>query len=629
VARGVREFFLGDRLIRANRQLAERVDGVYRRGEVYLRWLQRLSSAAFGTRTGRFLTLYLALPFGSAFALLMMWDEVLGLFGHTEEAGPSPAAVGLLGLFFLALFHVGPFRRRLAAAVTAVWHGVRGVFYDLPAAVLGLPLVRRILQSRPYLLFYQFVCKPLPWAGLATSASFLAHAPPSVALATGAGVFLAAAGLINSRLGMHLEEICTDSLVRTWHLIHVDIVPGLVRLVIFLFKRLLEDVERLLYTVDEWLRFRTGDSRLSLYVKPVLGLAWFVCTYLIRVLINLFVEPTVNPIKHFPVVTVAAKLILPFSLTLIGLITAGLEPVVGRAVARMTAAAAIFLLPGLAGFLVWELKENWRLYRANQPPTLRPEIVGHHGETVLRLLRPGLHSGTLPKLYARLRRGRGLAVRRQYEALHHTRERLRQFVERGLLAVLAGSRNWGATPLSVASIQLACQRIRIELACPALAAEGVNVDLEEHGGYLVAGLAAPAFPRTWLARLTPRQVRVFKDALAGFYKLAGADLVREQVEAALPAGAWYDLTDAGLVVGPGAGPGGEVVYDLGEGPDLRPHGGRATRPADLRVLKARELVFAATPIAWRDWVETWERDHEGKGHRPVLPPKLRLLPRIA
>jgi hypothetical protein len=29
------------------------------------------------------------------------------------------------------------------------------------------------------------------------------------------------------------------------------------------------------------------------------------------------------------------------------------------------------LLPGLAGFLVWELKENWRLYAANRPPSRR------------------------------------------------------------------------------------------------------------------------------------------------------------------------------------------------------------------------------------------------------------------
>src|SRR5207248_3731836 len=39
-------------------------------GEIYLRGLQRLSAVAFGTRPGRFLTRYLALPFGGAFVVL-------------------------------------------------------------------------------------------------------------------------------------------------------------------------------------------------------------------------------------------------------------------------------------------------------------------------------------------------------------------------------------------------------------------------------------------------------------------------------------------------------------------------------------------------------------------------------
>src|SRR5205807_1971072 len=64
---GPGEFLLGDPLIRANRQLAVSLDGVYRRGEIYLRLLQRLSALAFGTAVGRFLTLYLILPFGGAF----------------------------------------------------------------------------------------------------------------------------------------------------------------------------------------------------------------------------------------------------------------------------------------------------------------------------------------------------------------------------------------------------------------------------------------------------------------------------------------------------------------------------------------------------------------------------------
>ena len=43
---GPAEFFRGDRLLEADRALAEALDGVHRRGEVYLRWFQRLSSDA-------------------------------------------------------------------------------------------------------------------------------------------------------------------------------------------------------------------------------------------------------------------------------------------------------------------------------------------------------------------------------------------------------------------------------------------------------------------------------------------------------------------------------------------------------------------------------------------------------
>jgi hypothetical protein len=77
---GLREFLLGDKLIRANRELADRVDGIYRRGEIYLRWLQRLSSAAFGTAVGRFLTLYFALPFGGAYLGLEAVHHIIELF---------------------------------------------------------------------------------------------------------------------------------------------------------------------------------------------------------------------------------------------------------------------------------------------------------------------------------------------------------------------------------------------------------------------------------------------------------------------------------------------------------------------------------------------------------------------
>ena len=633
-AHGLKTFFFGDALIRANRQLAVQLDGVYHRGEIYLRWLQRLTAAAFGTLVGRLLTLYVALPFGSAIALLKMWDEVTERF----EGGPpegseeaveaakhiNPYAFFGLGLFFLVLFHVPPFRRALLYACVKLWHALYGLFHDLPAWLLRRPWVVRVLQSGPWLFFYQFIFKPLPWAVLCMLSLHALGMTPADSACVGVGVFVAASFLLNSRWGLYIEEMWTDSLVRSWQLIAADLVPGLVRWVIYLFRRLQEEVERLLYTVDEWFRFRPGDNRLSLFVKPVLGLVWFIFTYVFRMIFNLFVEPTFNPIKHFPVVTVTAKLIVPIYGELFALFSAPIEPILGKALGKTVAGGAIFLLPGLAGFLVWEFKENWRLYRANQSPTLQPEIVGHHGETVLRLMRPGLHSGTLPKLYARLRHGRGRSPRKQYEALHHLRERLRHFVERNLLAVLSGSKSWGeVNPLGVGDIQIATNRLRLELRG---AGASVHVDFEEHAGWLTGGLSClAAWPETWLAALTQEQATVFRDALAGFYKLAGVDIVREQIEALLPPGVAYDVTTEGLVVWL-AGEEGEVIYDLNGSPDLTPKVCGTMSNTLLPPLSVESLFYSRTPILWVDWVQTWQLDHDGKGHAPLLPLRVQLLP---
>jgi len=323
-------------------------------------------------------------------------------------------------------------------------------------------------------------------------------------------------------------------------------------------------------------------------------------------------------------VTVTAKLIVPIYGELFALFSAPVEPILGKALGKTVAGGAIFLLPGLAGFLVWEFKENWRLYRANQSPTLQPEIVGHHGETVLRLMRPGLHSGTLPKLYARLRHGRGRSPRKQYEALHHLRERLRHFVERNLLAVLSGSKSWGdETRLSVGESLIATNRLRLELRGPGAS---VHVDFEEHAGWLTGGLSClAAWPETWLATLTREQALAFRDALGGFYKLAGIDVVREQIGTLLPPGATYDVTAEGLVVWP-SGEDGEVVYDLNAGPDLSPKAGGAMRNTVLSLLSIEALLYSRTPILWVDWVQTWQLDHDGKGHAPLLPLRVQLLP---
>src|SRR6185436_13785233 len=87
-----REFVAGDPLLRTDRLLASRVDGVYQRGPFYLRWLQRLSSLAYGTHYGRLLTKFLFLPFGLSFLTLMAVEEVAHLvIGHSSPQAADVA----------------------------------------------------------------------------------------------------------------------------------------------------------------------------------------------------------------------------------------------------------------------------------------------------------------------------------------------------------------------------------------------------------------------------------------------------------------------------------------------------------------------------------------------------------
>ena len=187
--------------------------------------------------------------------------------------------------------------------------------------------------------------------------------------------------------------------------------------------------------------------------KAGLGLLWFFVAYVLRFAVNVLIEPQINPIKHFPVVTVGHKLLLRL-----------LQTVCRSARSRRWGSAhglgrrrrtIIWCIPGIFGFLVWELKENWRLYAANRRRNLRPVKIGLHGETMGRLLRPGFHSGTLPKRYAKLRRaerharaGGNWRAGAQAPAgpARASRLSIRRCVEREFLELFAESKCWQAPP---------------------------------------------------------------------------------------------------------------------------------------------------------------------------------------
>ncbi|MEX0979091.1 MAG: hypothetical protein WDZ48_09580, partial [Pirellulales bacterium] len=405
----------------------------------------------------------------------------------------------------------------------------------------------------------------------------------------------------------------------TWYRLRIHVFAALFRFIMDLFHRILEGLERFLYTVDEWLRFRAGERTGITALKAALGSVWFFVNYVIRFLVTLMVEPQVNPIKHFPVVTVSHKLMLPLILA----IHKALQGTLGGW-AWVIAVFLQFLVPGMCGFLVWELKENWRLYAANRPTTLRPVAIGMHGETTIQFLRPGFRSGTIPKLYAKLRRAirkaywtrNWKACSKQLAGLHHASEAIRRFVDRELLEFLHESRTWADRSIATGEIRPGCNRIVIELYCPELSEESMWLAFEEVSGWLVACI----HKRGWADNLSYAQRHALASALAGFYKLAGVDLVREQIEARLePGSPGYEITDGALVVWPGQQEPARA-YRLRDWPTLneKPEAGATTDDRE-------RWVFAATPISWRRWVVTWELDQLGGSQHEVLE-NMALLP---
>jgi hypothetical protein len=474
--------------------------------------------------------------------------------------------------------------------------------------------VRWLLESSSVVLFVQYLLRPLLSGVLVGLSCRALGLPARPAFLVAAAVFLVGCVLFNSRMARHVEEALIDWLGRTWQQLSVNLFPPLVQFIVSVFKNAMEGIDRLLYSVDEWLRFRSGEGQWTFAWKLALGMVWFLVTYIIRFHNTLLIEPYANPVKHFPVVTVSAKLLIPFTDQLNRQFLLWLVPLLGVVAGTLEAWGLVFFLPGLFGFLVWEFVQNWRLYRANQPTTLRPDIIGHHGETLPGLLRLGFHSGTVPKLYRKLRRaerrsgrtrGRS-AARRHRAALHHVEAAVRHFVERELLALLNASHLWDTAPVTVGRISLGCQRILIELRCPQRGAASAWIAFREQAGRLLASV-----PQTgWIAGLSggPRQALLV--ALAGWFQMAGAEFIGESLTpSAGPADETHGEGAQGLIDRPADLRGGTVPSAL-ERPPLPELSGKSAHPLVARpMLPLTPAGPDSVPITWHRWVQIWQQDH--------------------
>ena len=233
---------------------------------------------------------------------------------HTEQTDrvlttPGLSLVFLLGLFLIGLLYHAAFRRSCLTVLRSTYQAVRWVL-RLPMTVLELPSIRRLLASRPVQWFRRYAFKPLVFSGM-TIVALSVMARHKLTLSADLGIFVSMNLLLNSRLGRNVDEFVTDWVVRSWHHLKFRVFAAIFRFITDTFHQMLEALERFLYTVDEWLRFRSGENQLTVATKAFLGMFWAVVAYVVRFIVNLLIEPQVNPIKHFPVVTVSHKIIFP------------------------------------------------------------------------------------------------------------------------------------------------------------------------------------------------------------------------------------------------------------------------------------------------------------------------------
>jgi hypothetical protein len=301
----------------------------------------------------------------------------------------------------------------------------------------------------------------------------------------------------------------------------------------------------------------------------------------------------------------------------------------GRAQAGTLAFSVLAAIPGVFGFLVWELKENWRLFAANRSPTLRPSIVGSHGETVIRLLRPGFHSGALPKAYAKLRKaqrrfdaGKRAAIARAHEKLHHIERDFQHFVERELIHLLEAADITDAGELEADGILATANTIQWSLASTRYPDDPLRITFAEQSGYLVAGIDQAG----WLDLMGTQRRQACGNAIAGFYALSGVDIIREHLASALHRRYHsYDIADTGLVVWPEADFDAEITYPFSDTRTLVPRPARLAERYQLPRLETDDLFFVRTPIRWTDWVDIWSgspaSDWNASGRLPSVLPK--------
>ena len=236
--------------------------------------------------------------------------------------------------------------------------------------------------------------------------------------------------------------------------------------------------------------------------------------------------------------------------------------------------------------------------------------VGHHGESIARLLRPGIHSGTIPKLFHRLLAAQlkksEAAIHRRSEALGEVSRAVEHFLHREFIALLNAHPAWQKTPLALGEIRLGPTSIGADLFCPALGVEPAQICFEHRSSWILASVV----PADWMTALSDPAADLLELALLGLFKMSAVDAVAAQIESLFPTPpAAFDIRRRELIVFFGAQLQNQAAYVLDEDQEDRMIPAITGPDAlELPALSRAQVLLKERQVKWTDWSRAWEPD---------------------
>lgn len=580
------EVFQGDSLLRIDKELSKKLRGIHRSAEIYMRFLQVLSSLFFGTRRGRRISWCFFIPVGGAVVLLVLSKSILHHLFHINPFDPLTLFITVVALEFF--IHSKIFRKIVFSPFTLrpifkkllvypalgggtlfliccayFWktliaykpQGMENLYFYLLGygASFIIALVLMVLKAKKIPSFLRnllvspalgggvlfILCHIYFWNKLIADIKPQTMKEVHFALLVYSAFFIMSFAFVNTRIGIKLSSGVGEAYGWAVHAIGKGLFLRVLFFIIQCSRSFLKKMEHLVYVVSDYLRFIQGEKVSTSYTKALMVLLWTPFAYILSLYILLFIEPQINPLK-FPVVSIFYKVLLVKPELYTKLIH-GLEQGSGwllpNTIAYGFAWFTAFVFTGLFGFLAWELQENWRLYEHNASKVVKPVAVGSHGETITQFLRPGFHSGTLPHLFQKLRKATAQAevskmdyspVLPLEQEMRHIEESIKRFADRDFLLTLRVHPLFEHFSGEVEKVEITSSAISVFMTLKKdRETWAFQTSFEEKKGYLVANFA---LKEGNLENLSSDQQKVMAYLLGAFYKKAGVDLTEEEIE---------------------------------------------------------------------------------------------------